>query len=216
MVMRYRPLFSLSILLACSPLDMDQLQAAHSPTTMNNVAHRIAKESLNTSSAQNQQAIYRLVLRNKTPKLNAGETVNVEIYLTGAGKPAKSKLHIQWSSDEVIDSIQPGVIQTWFGSRFDKATQGYVLFVRDKPLEKRLISEGDTFCPGMTVVVPPEIFELPGNSSDLKDFELGPRTNYIKLNQMPSQSSHAPSESSVSNVRYEDKRTARAATRNVA
>jgi hypothetical protein len=153
------PLLSLSVLLICSPLAKDKLQAANQPaTTIDAVTQpssaereKREKELRTTPSPQSHQAIYSLVLRNKTPKLNPGETVQVEIYLSGYGIPARNKLHIQWSSDDVVDNNQPGVIQAWLGSRIHEATKRKIPFKLVKPEEARIVLEGRPHSGGLTI-----------------------------------------------------------------
>ena len=115
-----------------------------------------------TSALQDhRKAVYSVVLRNKTPKLNAGETVLVDVYLVGYGIPARNKLHIQWSSDDVIDQKQPGVIQAWLALGVHEATKRKVPIKRDKPQEIRLIPDEGPHSGGLTIGLFSEMFLRP-------------------------------------------------------
>jgi hypothetical protein len=62
---------------------------------------------------QVEEPLHTLVLVNKTPRINPGEQVNIDIYLSGYGVPERNKLHIQWSSPHVVARDIPGHIEGW-------------------------------------------------------------------------------------------------------
>lgn len=51
---------------------------------------------------------YSLILRNRTPIVNPGRTLEIEVFLSGFGVPPKNKLYIQWSSPYIIDQKNSG------------------------------------------------------------------------------------------------------------
>lgn len=57
---------------------------------------------------EGSEALYSLVPRNRTPRVNPGETVEIEVFLSGHGVPEKNKLHVQWSSPYMINVQEPG------------------------------------------------------------------------------------------------------------
>jgi len=65
-------------------------------------------------------AIYSIVTRNRTPRINPGGKVEIEIFLSGHGVPDKNKLYIQWSSPYIIDKRDPGNAIFCLGSIDDK------------------------------------------------------------------------------------------------
>lgn len=54
---------------------------------------------------------YSLIVRNQTPIIDPGKSVEVELYLSGYGTPQRNKLVIQWSLSQVIDKGNPGFIK---------------------------------------------------------------------------------------------------------
>jgi hypothetical protein len=111
--------------------------------------------------------IYNLVLRNKKPILNAGQTVEVEIYISGYGTPQKNKLHIQWSSGRIINTKRPGVLEVWLTGRTHIKT-GLIVPIRlEKPQETPLDATG------VTIRLAPHNFLVPLQESQLEDFALG-------------------------------------------
>ncbi len=57
------------------------------------------------------QVAYSLVIRNTTPAIKAGETLEIEAFISGYGTPYKNKLNIFWSSPYVIDKNNPGTYE---------------------------------------------------------------------------------------------------------
>lgn len=68
------------------------------------------------------QCVYSLILRNRTPIVNPGETVNIEVYLSGYGIPEKNKLDIKWSSPYVVHDKNPGTVTYCIKLATDKTT----------------------------------------------------------------------------------------------
>lgn len=125
MTMGYIRVIFLSTLFVFSLLAVDRLHAGNQLSTIIDAKEqpflvgieKREKEPRTTLSSQRRQVVYSLVLRNQTPKLNPGETVHVDIYLSGYGIPVRNKLHIQCSSDNVIDKKNPGYVQSFFEYR---------------------------------------------------------------------------------------------------
>ena len=83
---------------------------------VNGVAERAPKHSADENQKQNAADtanvsgyVYSLILRNRTPRVKPGDTLEIEVYLSGFGIPEKNKLFIYWSSPNVIDpkSLNP-------------------------------------------------------------------------------------------------------------
>lgn len=55
-----------------------------------------------------QQCAYSLIVHNSTPKMKPGETLHVELFISGYGTFLKDKLSVTWSSPDVIDTKNPG------------------------------------------------------------------------------------------------------------
>ena len=51
---------------------------------------------------------YSLVVRNKTPTIKSGDTLEIVAFVSGYGIPSKNKLNVFWSSAYVIDTNNPG------------------------------------------------------------------------------------------------------------
>ena len=66
--------------------------------------------SLRDANGNCSEAAYTLVTRNRTPVVDPGETVEVEVFLSGYGFPDRNKLYVAWSSPYVIDGNNPGTI----------------------------------------------------------------------------------------------------------
>lgn len=56
---------------------------------------------------------YSIIARNRTPTINPGEILEIELFLSGYGIPEKNKLHVQWSSPYVVNAKDPGYIEEW-------------------------------------------------------------------------------------------------------
>jgi len=130
----------------------------------------IEKDQPATLTQASPQAAYILMLRNKTPRLNAGETVEVEIYLSGYGMPERNKLYIQWSSDAVLDSKHPGVIQAWIGSGIHKTSKQHGPIKKDKPAEVSIRDKPDSG--GLTFIFAKQNFLRPFQVDEPKSHEV--------------------------------------------
>lgn len=67
-------------------------------------------------------AVYSIVTRNRTPWINPGGKVEIEVFLSGHGMPEKNKLFIGWSSPYIIDEKDAGVVTSCIGFAVDKVT----------------------------------------------------------------------------------------------
>jgi len=52
--------------------------------------------------------IYSLVIRNVTPQIKPGDTLEIIVLFSGFGIPLQNKLYIAWSSNSVIEQSNPG------------------------------------------------------------------------------------------------------------
>jgi hypothetical protein len=75
------------------------------PSDINDIAFA------NSQSDNNSNCVYSLVIRNTTPTIKAGETLEIEVFISGYGIPSKNKLNIFWTSPYVIDPNNPGTIE---------------------------------------------------------------------------------------------------------
>ncbi len=67
-------------------------------------------ESFNTTS-NNSSLIYTLIVRNRVPNIRAGDTLEIEVFISGYGIPLKNKMNVFWSSPYVIDSDNTGYVK---------------------------------------------------------------------------------------------------------
>jgi hypothetical protein len=65
----------------------------------------------NNTALADSQVAYSLVIRNLTPTINPGNTLEIEVFFSGYGIPSKNKLYVSWSSAKVIDRDTPGTIE---------------------------------------------------------------------------------------------------------
>lgn len=79
------------------------------------------------------EPLYSLIIRNRTPCVKAGGTLEVEVFLSGCGIPERNKLIVQWSSPYVIDKDSPG------------SFTGNVVLATDKVTGKQQIGTGKTY-----------------------------------------------------------------------
>jgi len=68
------------------------------------------------------KASYVLIPKLITPIIDAGEVIEVEIYLSGYGQVAANKLRITISSKQLVNPEVPGTIESSIGIETDKAT----------------------------------------------------------------------------------------------
>ena len=55
--------------------------------------------------------VHSLVIRNSTPTIKPGDTLEIAVFISGYGIPSKNKLITFWSSPYVIDRDNPGTIE---------------------------------------------------------------------------------------------------------
>ncbi|MBA7618660.1 hypothetical protein ES703_25990 [subsurface metagenome] len=58
---------------------------------------------------KNIEPTYSIVTRARNYNIKGGDSIEIDIYLTGLGIPAANKLVIVWSSPNIIDASSPGV-----------------------------------------------------------------------------------------------------------
>lgn len=54
----------------------------------------------------------------KTPEVDKGDTVEIDVYFTGTGIPNRNKLYLSYNP-KLIDEYDPGEVRTWIGARSD-------------------------------------------------------------------------------------------------
>jgi len=81
-------------------------------------------------------AIYSIVTRNRSPRVNPGGKVEIEIFLSGHGVPDKNKLNIQWSSPYIINKKDPGNVILCLGSIDDKTGKPSKTLELPRPIDK--------------------------------------------------------------------------------
>jgi len=64
--------------------------------------------------------VYSLIIRNRKPNIKSGDTLELEVFLSGYGVPEQHKLIVQWSSPYVIDKDNPGFFTTNIATATDK------------------------------------------------------------------------------------------------
>ena len=55
---------------------------------------------------------YSIVTRARNYNIKGGDSIEINIYLTGSGIPEANKLVLVWSSPEIIDASSPGIATT--------------------------------------------------------------------------------------------------------
>jgi hypothetical protein len=90
---------------------------------------RIVMSPQDQNSKQGEQrinkatgAIYSIVSRNRTPRINPGGKVEIEIFLSGYGMPENNKLYIQWSSPYIINRKDVGILTSCIAFIEDRTT----------------------------------------------------------------------------------------------
>jgi len=81
------------------------------------------------------EAVYSIDAHVRDPEINPGQAVEIEIYLSGYGVPAKNKLVMYWSSPRVINEDDPGNITTII-KNYDINTGILTLGLTDIPLKR--------------------------------------------------------------------------------
>lgn len=81
-----------------------------------------------------QRVAYSLTTRNRNPVVDPGETMEIEVFLSGYGMPEKNKLFIQWSAPVVINQNRPGELVTSIKCATDPATGNMWPIVGEKGL----------------------------------------------------------------------------------
>lgn len=76
---------------------------------------------------------YSIVCRLRTPVVNPGQRIEMEVYLSGYGMPKQNKLHLAYSSPYVISRENPGVILSAIAVAKHKTTGQIMQPVSGKP-----------------------------------------------------------------------------------
>jgi hypothetical protein len=97
------PLVSIALLVVFTLVKSDGVQGKIDSTDFDS---HIDKDYL--TSSNNSQVAYSLIIRNRTPKIQAGDILEIEAIISGYGIPVKNKMNIFWSSPYVIDIDNPG------------------------------------------------------------------------------------------------------------
>jgi len=71
------------------------------------------ESSVSDASGNCSDASYSLITLNRTPVVNPGETVEIEVLLSGYGFPDENKLYISWSSPYVVNRDNPGTFELY-------------------------------------------------------------------------------------------------------
>jgi len=111
---------ALSILSACNVVELDSHNEVKEIDNVRsfsmNPQDENQQQSITEPDINGYEAAYSLVIRNRTPSVDPGDSIEMEIFLSGYGVPEKNKLHISWSSPYVIDRQDPGRV---YAHRFD-------------------------------------------------------------------------------------------------
>lgn len=81
------------------------------------------------------EAVYSITAHVRNPTVNPGETIEIEVYLSGHGVPAKNKLTMIWSSPYVIDENDPGTVITTIKD-YKINTEELILGLTEHPLKR--------------------------------------------------------------------------------
>ncbi len=81
------------------------------------------------------EAVYSIDAHIRNTEVNPGDPVEIDIYLSGYGIPAKNKLLIIWSSPYVINEDDPGNITTTI-KNYDINTETLTLGLTNIPLKR--------------------------------------------------------------------------------
>jgi hypothetical protein len=108
----------------------------------------------NHESINGTPYVYLLNLRNRTPTVNQGDTVEIEIFLAGYGIPEKNKLVIQWSSPYILDESNPGsILKNIIGGGIDPKTGKKIIVAG-----KYFAQTSNVTSIGATIILPPAFF----------------------------------------------------------
>lgn len=105
---------------------------------------------------KDMEPIYSIVTRARNYNIKGGESIEIEIYLTGSGIPQANKLVLVWSSPNVIDASSPGIATT--------IIKGYPTKVNGEDITVPLATEEEQrieLSPDGIIFELPEAFFLP-------------------------------------------------------
>jgi hypothetical protein len=89
------------------------------------------------------ESLYSIQAHVRRAEINPGDTVEIEIYLSGYGIPLKNKLTMVWSSPYVIDENDPGKVTTMI-KNYDINSEILTLGLTDIPLKRAGNISGET------------------------------------------------------------------------
>lgn len=72
-------------------------------------------------------SVYSLIARARTPIVNPGDAVEIELFLSGYGMPEKHKLNIMWSSPYIIEEDNPGVVSYNIGHKVNPDNENEIM-----------------------------------------------------------------------------------------
>lgn len=106
-----------------------------------------------SETAWDTEAVYSIDAHVRNPVVNPGDTVEIEVYLSGYGIPEKNKLMMIWSSPYVIDKTGPGnfTFLTNYDINTNTITWGFI--------DLRSTIGNTTGAPCAWLVLPPVFFE---------------------------------------------------------
>jgi hypothetical protein len=86
--------------------------------------------------------VYSLVLRNRTPVINPGDSLGIEIFLSGYGVPKKNKLDVKFSSPYVVNIKNPGTLTAGISVLLNATTGEIIRPITDLPKTYKLDEVG--------------------------------------------------------------------------
>jgi len=115
------------------PLHKDHLETEIRGVNMNSQNEQ--PQQLSQQPIEGSEVTYSLVPRNRNPLVHPGQTMEIEIFLSGYGMPEKNKLFIQWSSPSVINQNRPGELVSSIKCALDPTTGEMLVITGEKGLE---------------------------------------------------------------------------------
>jgi hypothetical protein len=118
------PIITLVLLLFISTVNLTATSLDLNPrieTTEVNLVNP-HQEKLTLQSVGSSDTAYSLIIRNRTPIVKPGQTIEIEIFFSGYGIPEKNKLVVQCSSPYIINKTDPGTYTISIGSDIDPST----------------------------------------------------------------------------------------------
>jgi len=125
------------------------------------------------------EAFYTLNVINRTPVIDPGDILEIELYLKGFGLPEKNKLSVMWSSSYVIEKENPGYwIYTPKG--FDLSTMTTIKGVSEQDLR----TFGDA-SHGLQIKLHAGFFTHPREAVSVRPWELHTLRSEVTVDDNP-------------------------------